>query len=94
MGEQNVARLGSEKRPAIVRVQTQERAAEIAAICDERGWYYVIGIEPHKTEDIADVDKLLNPPVRTKAAPKPGRNDPCPCGSGKKYKACCGSRKR
>lgn len=20
---------------------------------------------------------------------KPGRNDPCPCGSGKKYKACC-----
>jgi hypothetical protein len=22
---------------------------------------------------------------------KPGRNDPCPCGSGKKYKKCCGS---
>ena len=22
-------------------------------------------------------------------APKPGRNDPCPCGSGKKYKQCC-----
>lgn len=21
---------------------------------------------------------------------KPGRNDPCPCGSGRKYKACCG----
>ena len=21
---------------------------------------------------------------------KPGRNDPCPCGSGKKYKQCCG----
>lgn len=21
---------------------------------------------------------------------KPGRNDPCPCGSGKKYKFCCG----
>ena len=20
---------------------------------------------------------------------KPGRNDPCPCGSGKKYKRCC-----
>ncbi len=24
------------------------------------------------------------------AAPKVGRNDPCPCGSGKKYKNCCG----
>ncbi|MER3354612.1 MAG: YchJ family protein [Hoeflea sp. D1-CHI-28] len=23
-------------------------------------------------------------------AKKPGRNDPCPCGSGRKYKACCG----
>jgi preprotein translocase subunit SecA len=27
-------------------------------------------------------------PVRT--GPKVGRNDPCPCGSGKKYKQCCG----
>ena len=26
-------------------------------------------------------------PVR--AAPKPGRNDPCPCGSGRKFKKCC-----
>ena len=25
-----------------------------------------------------------------KKADKPGRNDPCPCGSGKKYKKCCG----
>lgn len=24
---------------------------------------------------------------------EPGRNDPCPCGSGKKYKKCCGARK-
>jgi uncharacterized protein YecA (UPF0149 family) len=23
-------------------------------------------------------------------SPKIGRNDPCPCGSGKKYKKCCG----
>jgi hypothetical protein len=28
-------------------------------------------------------------PVRT--TPKVGRNDPCPCGSGKKYKKCCGA---
>jgi len=26
-----------------------------------------------------------------RAAKKVGRNDPCPCGSGKKYKKCCGS---
>ena len=36
-----------------------------------------------------------NPADRTTApvrsGPKVGRNDPCPCGSGKKYKACCGA---
>jgi uncharacterized protein len=26
-----------------------------------------------------------------RVAPKPGRNDPCPCGSGKKFKKCCGA---
>ena len=28
-----------------------------------------------------------------KAEPKVGRNDLCPCGSGKKYKKCCGAPK-
>ena len=30
-------------------------------------------------------------PIRKSAAEKIGRNDPCPCGSGKKYKKCCGA---
>ncbi|GLV28368.1 hypothetical protein TomTYG75_08910 [Sphingobium sp. TomTYG75] len=30
-----------------------------------------------------------NPPMTAKGG-KVGRNDPCPCGSGKKYKKCCG----
>jgi hypothetical protein len=29
------------------------------------------------------------PQARPPAAPRPGRNDPCPCGSGKKFKHCC-----
>ena len=29
-------------------------------------------------------------PAPVRAEKKPGRNDPCPCGSGKKYKNCCG----
>jgi len=32
---------------------------------------------------------LKTPPVVL--GPQPGRNDPCPCGSGKKYKKCCGA---
>jgi SEC-C motif-containing protein len=31
----------------------------------------------------------LGPAPFKSAAPKVGRNDPCPCGSGKKYKQCC-----
>lgn len=31
--------------------------------------------------------KYINTPIRSE---KIGRNDPCPCGSGKKYKKCCG----
>lgn len=30
-------------------------------------------------------------PIRPTAGPKIGRNDPCPCGSGKKFKKCCGA---
>jgi preprotein translocase subunit SecA len=33
--------------------------------------------------------KLELAPVR-REMPKVGRNEPCPCGSGKKYKNCCG----
>ena len=33
------------------------------------------------------IDKMNNDKKETK--PKVGRNDPCPCGSGKKYKKCC-----
>jgi uncharacterized protein len=32
------------------------------------------------------------PPAPRIAAPKAGRNDPCPCGSGRKYKKCCAAR--
>ena len=31
----------------------------------------------------------IGPPPIKAAHPKVGRNDPCPCGSGKKYKHCC-----
>jgi preprotein translocase subunit SecA len=40
------------------------------------------------TEATEAVAKARSKPVRT--GPKVGRNDPCPCQSGKKYKHCCG----
>ena len=36
-------------------------------------------------------EEPLPPPVEPiQSKEKPGRNSPCPCGSGKKYKQCCG----
>jgi preprotein translocase subunit SecA len=32
-----------------------------------------------------------NPGTIARPGPKVGRNDPCPCGSGKKFKRCCGA---
>ena len=32
----------------------------------------------------------VTPKTIVRTSPKVGRNDPCPCGSGKKYKFCCG----
>ncbi|MBS0212938.1 MAG: UPF0149 family protein [Proteobacteria bacterium] len=36
------------------------------------------------------VEEAARTPIR-REAPKVGRNDPCPCGSGRKYKKCCGA---
>ena len=37
-----------------------------------------------------DDGELVGETPITREEPKVGRNDPCPCGSGKKYKKCCG----
>jgi len=87
---EKTARLGTDKKPAVVRVQTEQRLNEIRTIFEEKGWKYIIGLEPDKPEDITDLEILLTPHKPMTAENKVGRNDPCPCGSGKKYKKCCG----
>ena len=37
------------------------------------------------------VDGIIDPKPATRTAKAVGRNDPCPCGSGQKYKKCCGA---
>ena len=88
-----MAQLGTSKRPAIVRVQTNRRAKEMIRVAEEHGWKVIVGIEPDEPEDITDINRLLNkqlPSQATVKPVKPGRNDICPCGSGMKYKKCCG----
>ena len=45
-------------------------------------------MKPTSTSDDGTAKKR---PVRKTAKQQVGRNDPCPCGSGKKYKKCCGA---
>ena len=44
-------------------------------------------VELYGEENISDYYRSITPFI---APPKAGRNDPCPCSSGKKYKKCCG----
>jgi len=91
-----VAKLGTKKRPAVARVQSYDRAQEILSLCTARGWQVIVGVEPDKWEDVSDVETLQ---AREAAAPEiggqapgVGRNSPCPCGSGRRFKNCCRSR--
>ncbi|MFP4477531.1 MAG: PBPRA1643 family SWIM/SEC-C metal-binding motif protein [Desulfatibacillaceae bacterium] len=85
-----MAKIGSKKRPIVVRVQTEAQGQNVARVCSENGWHYIIGLEPDKPEDVSDLEKALNPP-RPARSLKVDRNAACPCGSGKKYKKCCGA---
>ena len=85
-----MAKLGSKKRPLILRVVDESKVEQIADICYKNGWQFILGFEPDREEDLSDLERKLNPPVRHEVR-KIGRNQPCICGSGKKFKRCCGA---
>lgn len=66
----------------------------VADFLDELGaWKAELGLRRQLVRRIAAIRlevELVPPPALRQA----GRNEPCPCGSGRKFKLCCGSRKR
>jgi hypothetical protein len=54
---------------------------------ESRGALPVDAIQPQGSPASQPARPL--PAPRTASGEKVGRNDPCPCGSGKKYKRCC-----
>jgi len=88
-GKKNI-KLGTKKNPAVVHVKTKKRMKEVTSIFKEHGWEYTIEQDNSKPENITDLEILLNTPPTVTVDKKIGRNDPCPCGSGTKYKKCCG----
>lgn len=76
--EQELARMEAQRRQAAGNYQMEYKHAELDALQDAN-----VAVQ-------ADEQAFLTNQTITRDSPKVGRNDPCPCGSGKKYKQCHG----
>ncbi len=72
-----------------VRIQTQEQVAEAAEAIEARASQVGNVTYTHPNED-GSVAQEADVATAVATMPKVGRNEPCPCGSGKKYKNCHG----
>jgi len=72
-----------------VRIQTEEQVSQAAQQFEERASHVSNVTYQHPNED-GSVSHEADPTTVAAALPRVGRNDPCPCGSGKKYKHCHG----
>ena len=72
--------------PVSSRFEKKEKARRLAEF----------GQRTRSVDDIKAEEELLKKTPKTepiKADKVPDRNAPCPCGSGRKYKKCCGANK-
>jgi preprotein translocase subunit SecA len=72
-----------------VRIQSQEEAQQAALAIEQQGESFANITYTHPTED-GGVATEADPATQVAEVPRVGRNDPCPCGSGEKYKNCHG----
>ncbi len=88
-------RVSHTERPSFE--EFQHRHPPITDVADETGWWALYSRAAVKDRSISNTpDFAEHPPSRSDppapfiAPAKTGRNDQCPCGSGRKYKKCCG----
>jgi len=86
-----------------VKIQRTEEIAALEAAAEERHLAELenavarhpgeLSLDGSSEEDLLTQkrESVSAPPPVTRKAPKIGRNDPCPCGSGKKFKQCHGA---
>ena len=82
---------------ALTRVRVEQRPAEVAeeaVAAPEPEPMFQHKEQPQQLSYSNEPEELLGAPAQARAENKPGRNDPCPCGSGKKYKKCCGANEK
>ena len=79
---------------ARVELRAQE---DVEAIEEQRRQTGEIEMQHDHVDGMTGEAEQTNPDIESQAQPitrdgkKVGRNEPCPCGSGKKYKQCCGA---
>ena len=79
-----------------VRIQTQDQVAQAAEAIEERASHvgHVTYTHPNEdgsvSQDAGDVAVAERPTAAAGQVPRAGRNEPCPCGSGRKFKNCHG----
>ena len=82
---------------ALTRVRVEQRPTEVAeevVAAPEPEPMFQHKEQPQQLSYSNEPEDLLGAPAQAKAENKPGRNDPCPCGRGKKYKKCCGANEK
>jgi preprotein translocase subunit SecA len=73
-----------------VRIQSQDQASEAAQAIEQQASHLENVTYTHPNEDGSVSQEADAGLLGEAAVARVGRNDPCPCGSGKKYKSCHG----
>lgn len=93
-GSENKAnrKSGSKKYPLKLIVTNELRKNEIESLVADAQLYAEVNIDntDGAVESINELTALLNKVKTVNVNKAPARNEPCICGSNKKYKKCCG----
>ncbi|MFV8570291.1 PBPRA1643 family SWIM/SEC-C metal-binding motif protein [Marinobacter sp. SBS5] len=83
---------GSKKFPLSLVVTSEARKQEVEAQVAEANLYANITVDTRDdaVESIAELTAILSKGETVTVTKTPSRNDPCSCGSGLKFKKCCG----
>lgn len=83
---------GSKKFPLQLVVTSEARKQEVEDLLQEHLLFADIEVDSSENgqESIEQLTTMLNKATTVTVEKTPSRNDPCHCGSGKKYKKCCG----
>ncbi len=84
-------KVGSKKYPLALVVTSEARKLEVEALAAEAQLHVTVTLDTRAdaVESINELTVLLNKTGTVKINKVPARNEPCHCGSGKKYKKCC-----